>query len=62
MNNCIIFNIGIVDRYFFGKFEVFKNKTKFDEKLKERKIGEIYVFIYKRGKDIVCCFFVKLIN
>lgn len=47
MNNCIIFNIGIVVRYFFGKFEVFKNKIKFDEKLKERKIGEIYVFIYK---------------
>lgn len=47
MNNCIIFNIGIVDKYFFGKFEVFKNKMKFDEKLKERKIGEIYVFIYK---------------
>lgn len=62
MNNCIIFNIGIVDGYFFGKFEVFKNKIKFDEKLKERKIGEIYVFIYKWGKDIVCCFFVELIN
>lgn len=47
MNNCIIFNIGIVDGYFFGKFEVFKNKINFDEKLKERKIGEICVFINK---------------
>lgn len=50
MNNCITFNIGTADRYLLGKFEAFKNKTKFDEKPKERKIGEIHVFIHKQGK------------
>lgn len=71
MNNCITFNIGTADGYLLGKFEAFKNKTKFeafknktnfDEKPKERKIGEIHVFIHKQGKDIACCFPAKLIN
>lgn len=62
MNNCITFNIGTADRYLLGKFEAFKNKTKFDEKPKERKIGEIHVFIHKQGKDIACCIPAKLIN
>lgn len=62
MNNCITFNIGTAVRYLLGKFEAFKNKTKFDEKPKERKIGEIHVFIHKQGKDIACCFPAELIN
>lgn len=64
MNNCITFNIGTADRYLLGKYEAFKNKTNFDEKPKERKIGEIHVpvFIHKQGKDIACCFPAKLIN
>lgn len=62
MNNCITFNTETADRYLLGKFEAFKNKTKFDEKPKERKIGEIRVFIHKQGKDIACYFPAKLIN
>lgn len=62
MNNCITFNIGTADIYLLGKFEAFKNKTNFDEKPKERKIGEIRVFIHKQGKDIACSFPAKLIN
>lgn len=50
MNNCVTFNIETADRYILGKFEAFKNKLKFDEKPKERKIEEIRVFIHKQVK------------
>lgn len=62
MNNCVTFNFETADKYLLGKFETFKNKLKFDEKPKERKIGEICLFICKQGKDIACCFPAELIN
>lgn len=45
-----------------GNLKPLKTRQNFDEKPKERKIGEIHVFIHKQGKDIACCFPAELIN